>query len=278
MRRNLIAILAALTLSQAPANARTIDRPERSGFDIEILVDGTSLTEYSHRGTTYVEALRGREYEIRISNPSHRRAAVALAVDGLNTIDASRTDPRKARKWVIEPYSSVTISGWQVNDRAARRFVFTGERQSYGAFLGQTDNLGVIEAVFYLDRERRPPVTIWGGRERDAQMEKRSEAGAAGSSMPAPSSESKDSKGQLPAAAPQLADEYAATGMGDRTRHDVVRIDLDLESSPTTALKIRYEYRPQLVKLGVLTDRNRDPLARRERAKGFTGDYCPEPN
>ena len=42
------------------------------------------------------------------------------------------------------------ISGWQVNDRTARSFYFTGERgTSYGAALGQTDNLGVIEAVFF---------------------------------------------------------------------------------------------------------------------------------
>lgn len=279
MKSRLIAALAALTLFSTPACAWGFDRPERVTFNIDVLVDGVPLTEYPARGTTYVEALRGREYEIRITNPTSRRAAVALSVDGLNTIDASHTAAKKARKWVLEPYSSVTISGWQVSDSSARRFVFTGERQSYGAFLGQTDNLGVIEAVFFLERERRPPVTIWG-REKDAEEKRQASRDAGG--MPAPSAQAPSAQAPSSQPAPKgeakLSDEYAATGMGDRTRHDVVRVDLELESSPAASVRIRYEFHQQLVKLGILPDRYRNPLSRREEARGFTSSYCPDPN
>lgn len=279
MKSSLIAALAALTLFSTPAGAWGFDRPERVTFNIDVLVDGVPLTEYPARGTTYVEALRGREYEIRITNPTSRRAAVALSVDGLNTIDASHTAAKKARKWVLEPYSSVTISGWQVSDSSARRFVFTGERQSYGAFLGQTDNLGVIEAVFFLERERRPPVTIWG-REKDAEEKRQASRDAGG--MPAPSAQAPSAQAPSSQPAPKgeakLSDEYAATGMGDRTRHDVVRVDLELESSPAASVRIRYEFHQQLVKLGILPDRYRNPLSRREEARGFTSSYCPDPN
>ena len=68
---------------------------------------------------------------------------MALSVDGLNTIDARHTAAADARKWVIEPYQTVTISGWQVNSAEARRFEFTTEARSYGQALGQTANLGV---------------------------------------------------------------------------------------------------------------------------------------
>ena len=40
----------------------------------------------------YVEAMRGASYALRLTNPTPYRVAVALSVDGLNTIDARHTD------------------------------------------------------------------------------------------------------------------------------------------------------------------------------------------
>ena len=48
----------------------------------------------------------------------------------------------------------MVIPGWQVSNAASRKFFFTGERGSYGAALGKTQDLGVIEAVFF--REKLP--------------------------------------------------------------------------------------------------------------------------
>lgn len=216
--------------------------------DLAVVVDGQSRTEYNHRGTTYIEAIRGREYSLRITNPTGHRVAVALSVDGLNTIDAKHTDSWNAAKWVLEPYESTEISGWQVSGNTARRFFFTGERNSYGNALGKTENLGVIEAIFY--REKGRPIAQF--RERSS----RDEQGAA-----------------APSAKAEADDEFAATGMGGRTRHEVERVDVDLDPRPILSARIRYEFRPQLVKLGVLRDRS--ALERREKAKGF--EYCPEP-
>ena len=74
------------------------------------------------------------------------------------------------------------------------------------------------------------------------------------------------------------ADEYAATGMGRRTGHAVTQVWLDLEDTPATRVNIRYEFRPQLVRLGILPPApTADPLQRRERAQGFEPGFCPEP-
>ena len=78
-----------------------VDTAESLGTEmcsVEILVDGRPLSEYHARGTTYIEALNGREYAIRLKNHSDRRLAVALAVDGLNSIDARTSDARSASK------------------------------------------------------------------------------------------------------------------------------------------------------------------------------------
>lgn len=225
--------------------------------EVTILVGGVPREEYMHRGTTYIEAVRGRDFTIRLRNPTPYRVAVALSVDGLNTIDAKHTDAWSASKWVLNPWETTEIEGWQVSDRTARRFFFTGERNSYGAKLGRIQNLGIIEAVFY--RERVPR---YSQAPRDSQ---RREGGVEGGAIPSPSAAP---RAQAEAAPP--SDDYAATGMGRRTRHAVEEVDLELERHPIASVAIRYEFRPQLVKLGVL-DRV-DPLQRRERARGF----CPE--
>jgi hypothetical protein len=77
------------------------------------------------------------------------------------------------------------------------------------------------------------------------------------------------------AAPPAASDDYAATGIGKRTRHEVESVDVELEPQPVASLRLRYEFRPELVRLGVLPPAV-SPLERRERARGFTG-YCPEP-
>ncbi|HYC60984.1 MAG TPA: hypothetical protein VEK79_15585 [Thermoanaerobaculia bacterium] len=222
---------------------------------LQVVVDGESRPTYHHRGATYIEAIRGREYALRITNPYPYRVAVALAVDGLNTIDAKHTSGWNAAKWVLEPYESAEIEGWQVSDHSARRFFFTGERSSYGAAIGETENLGVIEAVFFRERERR--------REYSERRQH----------SPAPAPSSREGAAAQEAAPP--SDDYAATGMGHRTRHDVDRVHIELERTPILSVRLRYEFRPQLVKLGVFP-KSRAPLHRREKARGF--EYCPEPH
>ncbi len=233
-----------------------------SGFAVNVLVDDVARQEYHHGGSVYIEAVRGARYSLRLTNPTPYRVAVALSVDGLNTIDAKHTDALNATKWILEPYESTVISGWQVSKQAARSFFFTGERHSYGASLGQTENLGVIEAVYF--RERRQEAEVY----RPGFGEERSNAaGSAGAMQPPPAPSAKAHK-------KDAADDYAATGMGEKARHEIEMIDIDLEPAPVASVRIRYEFHPQLVKLGILPEQL-SPLDRRERASGFS-TFCPE--
>src|SRR4051794_7952952 len=193
---------------------------DRTGFAVNVLVDDSPRTEYSHGGSVYIEAVRGASYSLRLTNPTAYRVAVALSVDGLNTIDAKHTDARSASKWVLEPYESTVISGWQVSNRTARNFFFTGERRSYGASLGQTENLGVIEAVYF--RERHREVDVYQPRFE----EERSQAG--NGAPPAPSAKAQRS---------DAPDDYAATGMGHKARHEIEMIDIDLEPTPVASVR-----------------------------------------
>src|ERR1043165_5833595 len=106
---NMYKLLAVMVLAlAAPAFAA-----QRGDFRMEVLVDGAPRPEYFARGTTYIEALKGKDYEIRLTNPYGVRVAVALSVDGLNTLDARHTDARSARKWILDPYQTIVLRGWQ---------------------------------------------------------------------------------------------------------------------------------------------------------------------
>jgi len=252
-----------------------------SGFSVEVIVDGRPVTEYEARGRRYVEALENAEYELRIHNPLGTRVAVALAVDGLNTIDARHTSAWDAHKWVIEPYGTIPVRGWQMSSENARSFYFTTERDSYGAKLGQTANLGVISAVFF--RERKPytimPVVPRPPKEDDRIRSDRT-APEPGTSGQSPSrTENRSAEKSRTEAYPPTDDESAATGIGRSVRNDVQWIKMDLDSRPAGEVTIRYEYRAALVRLGIIPREYRRPdvLDRRERAKGFEPKYCPEP-
>ena len=254
-------------------------RPIRyAPFEVEVQVGGRPLEELAGRGRRYVEAIEGAEYELVVRNPLPVRVAVALAVDGLNTIDARHTSSWEASKWVIEPYGSVRLSGWQMSSRHARRFYFTTERDSYAARRGRTQDLGVITAVFYRELAPRPPaVTRPPGYHDQRSQGERSEAeGRADSST----NQARSRGGAV--AAPRPDDEHAATGIGRPVDHQVTWVSMNLDRRPAAEVTIRYEYRDALRRLGLLPrphDVDDGALRRRERARGFSPEpgYCPEP-
>lgn len=280
-----VALAAASTLMTSDAQASS-----QGPYRMEILVDGYPIQEYAHRGTTYVEALRGREYSIRLTNMTGQRVAVALSVDGMNTIDAKHTTAYDARKWVMSPYETIVISGWQTSSATSRQFFFTSEASSYGAWMGQTRNLGNISAAFFPELLPPPPVHYpdeilapmassrdGGGRRSEAE-----EGAASGAAVEksAPAGDASRAKSATRSSAqPAPRDDYAATGIGREQRHDVYTVAFKHGSSPAAVVTLRYEFRDTLVKLGVLQPPYRpDPVYRRETSSGFEDyGYAPDP-
>ena len=255
-------MFTVLTLAgQVVMSADSVRRP---AGDIDIVVNGVAQPRYAHQGRWYVEALKGREYAIRIRNPYGVRVAVALSVDGLNTIDARQTTADAARKWVLAPYETVTISGWQTSQTEARRFEFTTEEHSYGQALGKTANLGVISAVFFKERVATPHDR---GRERCQ------------SALGQQRRPLKVNAVNRPRAVPENpTTNMLPPGWAVAPATSSTQVRLDLEDAPAQTVNIRYEFRPQLVRLGVLSPApTGGHLERRERARGFEPGFCPEP-
>lgn len=127
-------------------------------YKIEILCGDKPLPLYrgetgEDKGKVFVPAEREQPYAIRLTNNTAKPVAVALLIDGINSITQSGTyEPGRTRKWVIDPKSSVVIKGYQQSKVSAREFVFTTAEESLAASQGTTDELGVISAAFFEER------------------------------------------------------------------------------------------------------------------------------
>jgi hypothetical protein len=252
------------------AGSSTLSASDGAGYSLTVLVEGAAVPEYAARNRVYVEALKGKEFVLRVSNPTGRRVAVALSVDGRNVIDAKRTSSREAAKWVLGPWESIDVPGWQISGATARRFFFTETSKSYAKWLGDTANVGTIEAVFYREREleRPQPMTRW----KDAPA---SEPQAGGSGRDLLEGREASPPSNKSTAKRAEADEYAATGIGAATENPVQWVAFEAEAKPAARIAIRYEFREQLVRLGVLP--RVDDLFARDRARGFEHEYAPDP-
>lgn len=287
-----LALSAAAVCALTAAFCSPAEAAQASGgYRMEVLIDGRPVTEYRARNNTYIEAKASREYTIRLVNPTGRRVAVALSVDGMNTIDAKRTSAYEATKWVLGPWETTEIKGWQTSSASSRAFFFTTEEASYGNWMGQTDNLGIISAAFFPEVTPPPapePVWYWpyGGWDGDEESSASRSRDAYGD-MPAPSAEASApsaASGMGSAGASREAtakakasDSMAATGIGRERQNRVSAVEMEIETSPAAVVSVRYEYRQELVRLGVLKSRP-DPMTRREQSTGFEGmSFAPDP-
>ncbi|HTD52159.1 MAG TPA: hypothetical protein VK780_03960 [Thermoanaerobaculia bacterium] len=273
---------------------------ESRGFELSLLVDGSLVSEYPWQGRTYVEALRSRSFTLRVSNPTGERVAVAISVDGRNVVDAKRTGERAATKWVLDPWQTLDIPGWQVSGDTARRFFFTETARSYAKWLGDTSNVGTIEAVFFRGRHRIPPIALESPRDKEWEGQAQGRAGIEGGapqnsagardeaarerSTNEPTSDARKAPRPAPPAAGSIrpdrseeSDGYAATGIGERTSNPVQWVRFEEDTTPAARIALRYEFRRELVRLGVLS-RGGDDLSNREHATGFSREYAPDPN
>lgn len=242
------------------ASAPGLRAHDGTGYSLSVLVDGAPVPEFASRGRVYIEALKGREFTIRLANPTSGRVAVALSVDGRNVVDAKRTTERDATKWVLGPGQTIEIPGWQVSGETSRKFFFTETSRSYAKWLGDTANVGTIEAVFFREKRCEPPVAS----KDEPAFERETRAGAPATASPAPTAKLR------------AADENAATGIGDKTRFPVQWVAFEADPVPAARVALRYEFREQLVRLGVLP-REDAGLYAREHASGFERGYAPDP-
>lgn len=129
-------------------------------FTIQVVSDTSGYkSEYFQYSQPFIYASPAERYSVVITNPMPVRVAVNLMIDGLNSITGNPGGPASGFKWLLEPYSSETISGWQVSQESQRRFYFTSIEDSYARWrsyqLGQnlTVKCGRISAAYFWSKQ-----------------------------------------------------------------------------------------------------------------------------
>jgi hypothetical protein len=237
LKQTILSGFCALLLA-VPADA-THKKFKGFNFEAYVLNDNYSrFPEIRKKGKSWLQVNEGEEYSIVIKNPLPVRVAVAITIDGLNTIDGKRTTPHKAQKWIIGAHSSITLRGWQTGQSSLRRFIFTNQSDSYAQWKGERDqrkytrNLGVIGVAYFWNKAElkaalRPPKPF---AEKGAELSRRPK------SKRAPSA-SED------ASAP--AESRAGTGMGDSEQHNVYEVEFHYNTGmyrSRNVLAIYYEF------------------------------------
>ncbi len=162
----------------------------KPAYEVEVVVNGVPLREYTHDGRYFVEGSAGDRYALRVRNNTGSRVEVVASVDGLDVVDGKTGDYVHKRGYVIAPWQTYDIEGFRLDLGRVAAFRFSSVGDSYAAKKGDARNVGVIGVAFFAERPRpvyRPPQPIQAPREErwgangpaDGHAEAKSSGGSA---------------------------------------------------------------------------------------------------
>ncbi len=260
-----VAILAAISIGQTafaatqPFNfrcrtkiirdgdVRYENRPYNYRFLVQVLSDNAGYKpELTLNRKPAVTAEPGERFSIVLHNPLPIRVAVNLTIDGINSINGKPCKPADGSKWIIEPYSYITVRGWQVNGQDARRFFFTSKEDSYAQWRSNSwgkdlsVNCGVIGAAYFWDSREleryyeQNPVYEYTRRKHpfNEMFDCKKQAGG---SLNAPSAQDSCREKEM----------KAGTGMGERESNPIQQVYFNYNTGmykPHQAVIIYYDF------------------------------------
>lgn len=276
---------------EPPAAQRGDYRPVTrwtSPVAVEVTTDNgrvLPLYEHSERNQVYkayLEALKGKQYGVRVRNNTRDRVGVVIAVDGRNIISGDRSDlANTERMYVLEPGETQSYEGWRTGKNKVNRFYFTDPGRSYSVeAFGDTSALGVIAVAVYAEQ----PQVVSRPAERE---ESRAEAGRADAAAPAqqPAAGSTPFGGLLnskpstraKSAPTEDTAETAATGFG-RTEHSPsVTVTFRPQERPLARYYAKYEWRDTLCEQGIIECRSERRPPRNRMWEEENEGYAPPP-
>ena len=213
-------------------------------LEIEIIADdGSVFTTYpvtqrhlKNEYRTYVEAIYGENYSLKIHNHSNQRLGLVIAVDGRNIISGKHSKLKNNESmYILGPRETQTYSGWRTSNKDIHRFFFTEIEDSYAHAFGDDSAMGVIAVAVF---EEKQPYFSW--------REKNKTAAPSAKKAPVPTRDSSNSHSVLE----DLAESEAGTGFGDHETSYVRKVAFNAKRKAAMKSFYKYEWRE------VLCDKN----------------------
>jgi hypothetical protein len=206
------------------------------------------LPVYWHAGRAYVAGKPGNEYQVTVRNRQGGDLLAVMSVDGINVITGETAQPAQSG-YVLGPWSGLDVKGWRKSLSRTAAFYFTALPDSYAARTGRPDDVGVIGVALFR-RKAEPPQPM--SRIAPGEPTARAESAAA------PRSRANGGAEAAAGAAP-LADSLG-TGHGRNETSLARRVEFERATEqPAETIVIRYDSYPNLVALGVIRERGREP-------------------
>jgi hypothetical protein len=238
------------------------------------------LPTYPHRGASWVAGRPGSRYAVRLTNRSGARVLVVLSVDGVNAV-SGETAAVGQTGYVLAPYQSAEITGWRKNLSEAAAFYFTALPDSYAARTDRPDNVGVIGAAVFREREREPERRPFSRAEPEVSATDASRPRAAAPAAPAHAQAQAQAQGESVGSALRanemskssgaLRDERLGTGHGEREYAPTQHTAFDRATErPAETVRVRYDRYENLLASGVIRAPRVPPVP--EAFPGFVAD------
>jgi len=248
MKRLIFAVLAVLIAIAGGTKTYAHGRPVLPGeVGIEILSDRGSVfqtfplrdfwagnTRVSKR---YLEARKGENYGIVITNRTPERVGVVIAVDGRNIITGKRSDlGNNESMYIVNAYETARYDGWRTNSEEVHQFYFTDPADSYSVkTFGDSSAMGVIAMAVYREKEQPRPL-----------FKEKQEGQVAPEAAPSAGAASKSAERSL------LGDN-AGTGFGDSRYSPVITVRFEAERNPVQKTLVKYEWHEVLCRKGIIS-------------------------
>ena len=227
-------ILLVFASSATHANHQNYSESYNSGSPVRIdVIDdrGNILNQYSAKDgkyrtqRTYLEANKGKRYQLRIRNTSNRRIGVVVAVDGRNILTGSKSYLRSNEKmYVLDPYETASYKGWRTSKNQVNRFYFTSAGDSYSNTWGDRTAMGVIAVGVFNERKRHQY------KKHNKQLNKHG----------------------APAGRGYLRDESTGTGFGNEEYSPTINVRFKAKNKAAFKHFYKYEWRSTLCKQGII--------------------------
>lgn len=117
-------------------------------YEFDVLIHGKSTTKYAHEGRYYLEGRPNTEFTLLVRNNTPTRVLTVITVDGLSVMDGKKGS-LDGNGYVVDPFQTLKIPGWRLDDDDVAKFIFAGKGKSYAAKKGNSRNVGVIGCAIF---------------------------------------------------------------------------------------------------------------------------------
>ena len=261
----------------------------KSSYEVEIIVNGKPVKEYSHGGNVYIEGRKDTRFTIKVKNNSYSRKLFVPTIDGLSVMNGEEGSFNSSG-YIVTGYSSITIEGWRTSDKDVASFYFSSPEGSYRKKMDKGNNLGIIGVAVFDEVYHAPSFVYNSGGAYTTPYQGMWPYGASITSYGSSSLPSTQTSGGTVSStdgimslssqamncscnAGSSPEQKLGTGFGEQKHSEVTSVNFERQGSPDVTFEIRYNTREELEKTGICF--KKEPLYVAPQA--FPGNYCKPP-